>query len=377
MLGRRHLLHAGLLILLTLPPVAVGGAVRVLSPTDQDILIGETRFAFEIVDLAAGVDRIDIYVTGRLIGSAQAPEWTLTWEAPTDLRDPRAAAVAYAGDNVIQRMALKTRVVTIGERVEVSLVQLYPVVLDGRGRYAHGLVESDFVVRDQGHPIEIQRFGVGTTRSSVTMVVDTSQSMTSKLPVVQDACTRFVTRLQDRHALSLYAFNQTLLPIVETTSDSTAVEAAIRTLRAGGGTALYDAMLDVLGRLDKIDGRRVVVVFSDGKDERSIVSRQAVISAARESGVLVYSVGTLSGEAGSSQRDDLQQLADETGGQAFFIKKAADLHGVFDDIVQDLEAQYVLSYPVPDGPTGLREVEVRARNRNLRVRCRDQYFVEP
>ena len=89
--------------------------------------------------------------------------------------------------------------------------------------------------------------------------------------------------------------------------------------------------------------------------------------------MIIYAVGTLSSGGSRRARDDLVSMAEETGGRAFFIKRSEDLRSVLSDILLDLDAQYVLSYPPPEGPAGTRAVEVRTADRKYSVRCRRQY----
>jgi len=301
------------------------------------------------------------------------PDWSFRWEAPPGAGERQIVAVVYAGDAVIDRFHIKTRKVGATQEVDVSLVQLYPVVVDRRGRFVKGLELADFDVLDQGRPVEVQNFAERTSDSSLALLLDVSQSMEEKIGVVRTACARFVDQLGDRHATSLYAFNHGLQRLAPLERNPGAVKAAVAGLTAGGGTALYDALIQVFDDLKRISGRRAVVVFSDGRDERSLSSWDAVARAGRAGDVIIYAVGTQSNEDSRRSRDDLVSMAEETGGRAFFIKRAEDLRGVLADILLDLDAQYVLSYPPPEGPAGTRAVEVRTADGKYKVRCRQQY----
>lgn len=367
--GTRILPACGLLILLaSLPAVAV----TVESPKEGELLLGPTRFAFDVSAEGSRVDRIDVFVAGRLIGTAVAPEWAFEWDAPADLSQGKVYCVVHGKRGLLQTRTVQTRVTGMIERVDVAVVQLHPLVVDRRGKPIRGLAREDFTVIDQGRSVSIQSFSDRVGQSNVGLLLDTSRSMEPKLAVVQEACNRFMDRIGSKHMLSLFAFNHSLHPVVEQVRDPQRIKEGLRGLDAGGGTALYDALLQVLQGWDDTRGRQAIVVFSDGRDERSLATRETALDAARASDAIIFTIGTLTDQTTSKPREDLRALARETGGQSFFIESAYNLNEVFDAIVEDLESRYALSYPLPPGPDGLRSVEVRVRGGH-RVRCRTQY----
>jgi hypothetical protein len=137
----------------------------------------------------------------------------------------------------------------------------------------------------------------------------------------------------------------------------------------------------VIGDLKSIEGRRAIALFTDGMDQRSIMTLPNVERLAQTTGVVIYVVGWEGHKSEESSeervaRQDLIRLAGESGGTATFIKKIQDLGDSFKQILVDLEAQYSISYPVPQGATGLRTIELRTRNRAHRVRVRNAYRVD-
>ena len=133
----------------------------------------------------------------------------------------------------------------------------------------------------------------------------------------------------------------------------------------------------MLRELRPLTGRKVVLIFSDGKDERSLISLQTVIHAAHESSVILFVVALLEqGEADSAWRD-MQSLAEETGGQAFLLRKLELLRGAYEMVVAHMRAQYVLSYRPPEGEAGLRPIEVGVTRPGLEVHCRKSYLYTP
>jgi len=347
--------------------------VRFLSPEQGALLIGTTDVRFEVIDDEPEVDRIDLYVQGRLIGSAFSPEWSLSWDAPSEAAGSELVAVAFSGDHLVEKSRLATYEAAFSGEIQVSVVQLFPVVLDRKGRYVRDLSRGDFTVLDQGEPVEIESFATEALSLSVAVVLDTSGSMFDRLGLVQDASCGFVDSLGGNDQVAVYDFNHAVREVVAPTQDRDHAKDGIRSLSADGGTALYDAVCNVLAEVRSIPGRKAVFLFSDGLDEHSVATLQHTIRAAREAEAIIYAVGAASGKGMAEARDDLRQLAEETGGEAHFITRLKDLPAVFDNVLSHLRAQYVLSYPPPPGPSGVRSLEVLVPQQKYSVRCRKSY----
>jgi VWFA-related protein len=347
------------------------------SPSEGDILYGPVEFAFDVAATDPPVQRLDIYLAGRLIGSATPPEWLFRWDAPRSAVGKSVTVTAYTGETLIQRIEIDTRLVDINQEVRSALVQLFPVVLDKKGNFVSDLRRDEFRVLDQGAPVGIENFSVQPESSGVAMLLDVSESMEAKLSMLQDASLGLMEQLKQTDELAVYAFNQSLIPMAAMGSDPTAIEDGILELQTGGGTALYDALFQVLRELRPLIGRKIVLIFSDGKDERSLISLRTVIRAAHESSVIVFVVALLEqGEADRAWRD-MQSLAEETGGQAFLLRKLELLGDAYEMVVAHMRAQYALSYRPPEGEAGLRPIEVDVTRSGLEVNCRKSYLYTP
>jgi VWFA-related protein len=352
-------------------------AIRFSAPDEGSYVVGETEIRFEIMETETEIDRIDLYVAGRLVGTALPPNWSLVWDAPSGVSGEDLVAVAFAGDRLVAKARRATYEAAYGDEIQVSVVQLYPVVVDRRGRYVRNLRKGDFTILDQGSPVEIESFATEALALSIAVVLDVSESMFDRLGLVQDASCGFVDELGDGDRVAVYEFNHGVREVVAFTGERDAVKEGIRSLRAVGGTALYDAVCSVLNEIRTVPGRKAVFLFSDGRDERSVTTLQHAIRAARQAEAIIYTVGTGDDLESLKARDDLRQLAEETGGEAHFIDRLKDLPEVFDDVLSHLRAQYVLSYPPPPGPPGVRSLEVRVSNKKYSVQCRKSYEHDP
>ena len=165
MLRCRAVCRAGFLILLLgLTSVVTEGAVSFLSPTPGEILLGEVVFKFAVEGGHTPVDKIDVYVAGKLVGSATGPAWTLTWNAPETIIGTRVTAVAYAGGKPLERVELPTQSLGFSQDLTVAAIQLFPVVRDRKSRYVGGLKREDFELLDQGKVVSIETFATDRLR---------------------------------------------------------------------------------------------------------------------------------------------------------------------------------------------------------------------
>lgn len=344
-----------------------------VAPRDGELLAGATDFRFTLLG-GTQPERIDVYVAGKLVGAAKAPDWWFRWEAPLGLGRAEIVALAYREGEVVSRRRIHAADIGFSDQIDVVEVELYPVVRDRRGRYVSGLRREDFVVLDQRKPVEIAAFATEVASLNLAILVDTSRSMENDLALVKTAAAQFLDRLGGADEISIYSFNHAVQPLVLRGRDLAAAQRSLAALTAGGGTALYDAILRVLSDLAPIPGRKAVLLFSDGRDERSLSPLARATQMAKESEVIVYAIGREEEE--KTTREDLALLAQGTGGEVFFIDKYKELPQVFSAILRDLRAQYRLAYVAPPGPSGLRRIQVQVTREDLSVRCRGTYLYE-
>lgn len=353
------------------------GVLELVSHDENSVIAGATEFRFEVAEHDPAVERVDVYVQGRLIGAARPPDWTVHWNAPVDLGRAEVLAVGYAAAQIVDKLRLETLDVGFADEINVSAVQLYPVVRNWRGAYVNTLAQEDFTVHESGRAVPIEYFATEASTLTLFLVLDASGSMENDLSIVKDSALRLIDQLRDEDLVALYSFNHAISVLHAAAADHQLAKESLFSLRAGGGTALYDAVIRVLKDTESHAGRKAVVLFSDGMDERSLTSLGRTIETARRSEVLIYTIGTKRTAGDEKARHDLKQLAEETGGEIFLIEKFKQLPEIFDAILSDLRAQYILSFTPREGPPGWRDVEVEVARRGLRVRCRKSYYHDP
>jgi Ca-activated chloride channel homolog len=266
-----------------------------------------------------------------------------------------------------------------GSRIEVPI---YATVIDGAGRLVPELVQSDFTVLDDGKPVELTTFSNASLPFTVVVMLDTSASMTNNLELLNRAAEQFLIRLLPVDRAQVGAFNDKIQLSGRFTSDRDELIAALDDLQFGNPTRLNDAIEVSLNALERIEGRRVILIFSDGEDTASKTRFRTVLERARDEEVMAYAIG-LESEYFDGQRvqrsrpsRDLRRIADETGGGYFELRKTAELAPTFTRVAQELRSQYLLGFAPATLDGKLHKLEVRTKA-GLTVRARRSYLATP
>ena len=259
-------------------------------------------------------------------------------------------------------------------------VALYTTVVDAERRLVPDLTREDFEILDENKPQAIDVFVNETSPITVVVMLDTSASMTGSLKFLSLAAEQFLLRLLPEDRGRVGAFNDKIQFASEFTSDRDALVASLRDLDFGNPTRLYDAIAASLDELRGLEGRRVVLVFTDGDDTGSRAGYRDVLNGARADEVMIYAIGLQSdyfnGVSRVRSRPDrnLRRLADETGGGYFELEQTADLAPTFTRVAQELHSQYVLGFTPETLDGKVHRLEVRVRRRGMTARARRSYL---
>ena len=261
-----------------------------------------------------------------------------------------------------------------------QVVPLYVTVVDSEKRLVPDLGQADFEVFDNGKPVSITLFNNEPEAFSVVVMLDTSASMTASLDLLKEAAEQFVIRLLPEDRGMVGAFSDKIqFPISTFTSDRDELIGALKELGFGNPTRLYDAVEASIEQLRPVQGRRVVLVFTDGDDTASKIGMGKVLEQARADEVMIYAIGLESeffnGQYKVRSRPDrgLRKLADETGGGYFELKETDDLGPTFTRVAQELHSQYVLGFP-PATDGKLHKLEVKVKKAGMSARARKSYL---
>ena len=269
--------------------------------------------------------------------------------------------------------------------VDVTRVNLLYTVTDKKGRFVSDLTRNDFEIFESKKPQQILEFTAETDLPlRIAILIDTSNSIRERFRFIQEAATDFVNTVMrpGKDKALVVSFDTSPELVADLTDDQIAVTKAIRELRPGGGTALYDAIFyscrDKLMMDQPRDKfRRAIVVLSDGDDNQSRYTREQALEMAHKADAVIYTISTNITHLETSGDKVLKRYAEETGGIAFFPFKAEDMGQSFENIANELRHQYNIAYrPEPLKTDGqFHPIEVRVKNRkDLVVHVRKGYY---
>src|SRR5579884_2867492 len=317
-------------------------------------------------------------------------------------------------------------------QVSVDLVQLNVAVTDNKGNYVTGLKPSDFIITEDGIQEKLAFFGEGNgpTRSllevaqcvdkakpatenavvppanasfvphpegensqtsdalsaavagaNVYILFDTSNYMYRGFVFAQDSISDFVRSLDSSAKVAFYSYSRDVARDALLTSDRTQVLRGVRSTVAGADAALYNALLMVLKDAGQYTGRKVIVVFSNGPDNASMVPPEGVGELAQSEGIPIYMISTREAKQDPVSTAVFERISASTGGQAYFAKNWSEQQQAFASVREDLSHLYSLSYyPQPNPNRGWRTISVKLigeKFKGLRIRTRNGYRPRP
>lgn len=282
-------------------------------------------------------------------------------------------------------------------QIDSNLVMIPVTVYDRQGNYVSDLTQENFKVFEDGEEQEIAYFGTTDKPIYVALLIDTSPSTKYKREEIKNAAKTFVSKLNTKDQVMVIYFNNGYGITTEFTNNRQQINKAIDNIRFSVNTVVYETIgFTINERLNAIDGRKAIVLFSDGVDTKSSrIRRDDSLYYAQESGATVFPIyyntyrPNMSGIFGFLVRGDtleehengrkyIEQLAERTGGKVTDSGvDANDLTKAFESIAEELRRQYFIGYyPKKDGETGEeRQIKVRINRQNLAVRARDSYIV--
>jgi Ca-activated chloride channel homolog len=268
-------------------------------------------------------------------------------------------------------------------RAGTQIVPVYATVTDTQGRLVPSLEQDAFSIFDNGKPQEITFFQNEVTPFTVVVMMDYSASMTANLELLEAAAEQFLLRLLPEDKGQVGAFSDKIQLSGTFTSDRDDLIGAINDLQFGNPTRLWDAVDTSMEELKDVEGRKVVLVFTDGDDTASRIGMGDVLDRAREEEVMVYAIGLQSeffnGQRVVRSRPDrsLRRLAEETGGGYFELQKTAELAPTFTRVAQELHSQYTLGFSPATLDGREHKLEVRMKQTGMSARARRSYIAAP
>jgi Ca-activated chloride channel family protein len=268
-------------------------------------------------------------------------------------------------------------------RSSTRIVPVVTTVTDAQGRLVPGLEQGEFTILDNGKPQEISFFQNDVQPFTVVVMMDYSASMTANLDRLQAAAEQFILRMLPADKGQVGSFSDKIQFSGTFTNDRDDLIFALDDLQFGNPTRLYDAINESIAMLRGVEGRKVVLAFTDGDDTASRVGMGDVLDRARDEETMIYAIG-LESEYFNGQRQvrtrpdrGLRRLADETGGGYFELKKSDELGPTFSRVAQELHSQYTLGFTPATLDGKEHKLVIRMKEPGMNARARRTYIASP
>ncbi len=383
----------GALAALLLTAIPVPGAevftVSFSSPAPETPVFGTTEVVVEVRG-AEAVARVELYFNGRRIGERKTAPYRFTIDLGQENVDRmlRAVAVGTAGGRGEASLPLPS--LRVDEEIALRLQQLF-VTVSRDGSRVLDLEREDFRVVDAGDRQELVTFERGNVPLTAALLVDASTSMAGpRLKAALRGAHGFASGMAELDEAMLVLFSDRVLHSTDFTSEPQVFAAGLEQVNSGGGTALNDQLFAALVRLDARQGRRLIVVLSDGVDVDSLLEMEQVEDVAARSQALVYWIRLIDEESGPDvthlsawrgreehrrEIDGLRRLVETSGGRILDLPQVEEAEAAFRDILAELREQYVLGYyPThSEGDGRWHSVKVDVKGSGLSVRSRAGY----
>jgi len=289
---------------------------------------------------------------------------------------PIACALTLAASTTIALAAQQAPTFKTGTQV----VSLFVTVADAQKRLVPDLTQDDFTVADNEKTQPIVYFDNSIHPINVVVMLDTSGSMTLTIDLLKQAAEQFLIRLLPDDKARVGAFNDKIQFNAKWSNDRDQLITDVKDLDYGNGTRLWDAVGASLDELKGVDGRKVILVFTDGDDTESKMRLGTVIDRARVDEVMIYAIGLEShyfnGQRMVRSKPDsgLRKISDETGGGYFELTKASELASTFTKVAQELHSQYVIGFTPMLLDNKVHKLMVKMKQPGMTAQARRSYL---
>lgn len=353
--------------------------LEVTSPVHGSYVSGPVRIEARLVPLAAEreIIRVSMSADGKEVCTLDRRPYSCAWNAGPAIRKHQIRVVVELVDGQKFVKNVMTRGVDVGESTGVSAVKVPTTVKDREGKFVSGLAPRDFKVYEDKVRQVITGFAAEKADVTVGLALDTSGSMARALEGVKRQAKQFLGLLPPNWPTPVLAFDNSVFVIAPPGMSHEDRDRNIGLLKPWGGTALYNAILRTLMEVEGGEGRKAVVVFTDGNDQNSTVDPAEVRRAIESSDAVVYFVA--SGEAARNLKmmAFVEELAEISGGRVLRGTNEKELEQAFAEVREEIRNQYLLTY-VPaklEKPGTWRPLAVEVACAGCRARARTGYVV--
>ena len=352
-------------------------ALEIKKPMTTEYVMGISEIKVVNVDTSCAWQKIEIYIDRKLTFSPSFMPFDGYWNFGSSSESHEIKVIGYQKSQKPFMTSVNTTPLATTYYREVDLVEVYAAVLNQRGTYVHGLTKDDFVILVDGKPITVSNFSNEDSQLSLILLMDVSTTMTPYIEKSRIAAISFLDKLlKPKDRISLVCFNDRIILANALTDNKYKILASLVGLRAGGGTSLYDAILYGLNMLQPVKGRKVIFIFSDGKDETSVISLQTALEAIRGREPTIFAIGFGQALGSPILQSFLERIAATSGGSAYFTGNIHEINELYNKIAMQIRAQYVLSFFgsefKKDG--AWHKIEVKVKNQNYKIFARDGFY---
>ncbi len=382
------------LLLLALPAAAqLPPRVVILQPSATEPMFGATEIVLDVEPGGTPIAQVEVFFDNVRVGVLERPPWRMVVDAGQENSSHHVEVIARDTRGAAASAELRTPRLQVDDEIDVELQQLF-VTVEGNGR--QGLTRDSFIILDDGAPQSIVTFEGGDIPFTAVLLLDASSSMSGdRLRTAVDGARSFVQSMNRLDEAKVILFSDQIRKETPFTSVPSILTLGLGDVRAGGGTALNDALYAGLKQVEGRLGRKVLILLSDGIDVESVLPMERVRAIARREQVVLYwlwlrregetddpATGPLYYSAWrdavghDTERSQLRSAVLESGGRIAPLDGVEQVRSKLDSILHELRDQYVLGYsPSAHRGSGTwHKVELRLRDGGgLQVRTQDGY----
>lgn len=370
-------------------------SVVIERPMDGEPIFGETEIELQVSSGGFPVTQVEVFFDNVRVAVLERPPWRVLVDAGQKNIPHTIEAVVQDGIGSTGSTSRRTAVIQVDDEIDVDLQQLY-VTLERAGQRVTGLDKESFTVLDDGVPQEIVSFERGEVPFTAVLLLDSSESMTGdRLRRAVDGARSFVQSMNRLDEAKVILFADQVRKETPFTSLASLLTLSLGEVEASGGTALNDALYVGLKRLEGKQGRKILVLLSDGIDVESVLPMQRVRDIVRRNQVVLYWLRlrregeTTDGpapqyysawrdaEGHQKEIDQLRETVLESGGRIEPIDGVEQVKGRLDAILKELREQYVIGYypKATNGPGSFHKLELRLNGvSGVRIRTQEGYL---
>ncbi|HSD72045.1 MAG TPA: VWA domain-containing protein [Thermoanaerobaculia bacterium] len=352
--------------------------VRILSPEKGAKASGPTKVvAAVVVPEGKSLEKMEFYSNERRVATLYQPPFEQTVNISEGKSLGYVRVIGTLDDGTVSEDLRYVNAPAYISEVSVDAVELYTTVTD-KGRPVQGLQASNFKVFEDGAIQKIESFEyVKNLPLTLGVLVDTSASMLESLPEAQAAALSFLEySIGPKDRAFTVSFDNEPYLLSKLTNRKDRLIRSLAGLRAEGSTALYDAIIYGLYQFTGVKGKKALVVLSDGKDTASKFDYETLVEYVKKAGISIYGIGLKISGADLEVKYKLNKLAQQTGGQTFYVDSAKNLESVYRQINDDLRSQYLLTYysTNPTAKDKWRKVEIKVEPSSMQARTITGYY---